>query len=72
MNFFILMHKYIADIVFNFFGKYIKKITPPSSELLSTFLFLHNFYFIKHFKKHCREILSMDKLFLTDAENDPV
>ena len=66
MKFFLLMHTYIADIVFNFF-KFIKKIIPPSSQLLSKFLFYKTF-FIKHF----REIFSMDKLFLTDAENSSV
>ena len=36
LKFYILMQKYIADIVINFL-KYIKKITPPSSQLLSKF-----------------------------------
>ena len=68
LKFYILMHKYIADIVF----KYIKKnYPPPSSQLLSKFKFLPNFYFMK-LKKHFREIFSVDKLFLTDAENGSV
>ena len=36
LKLYILMHKYIADIVFKFL-KYIKKIIPSSSQLLSKF-----------------------------------
>ena len=72
MKLYILMHKYIADIVLKFFST-LKKIIPPSSQLLSKFLFLPNFYFIKLYKKkHFREIFPMYKLFLTDSENSSV
>ena len=39
LKFYILMHKYIADIVFNFF-KYIKKLSPLPPNFSSNF----NFY----------------------------
>ena len=61
-KFYIIMHKYIVDIIFNFL-KYIKKIIPLPPN------FCPNFYFYTIFMLHFREIFSMDKLFLTDAEN---
>ena len=68
VKFYILMHKYIADIVF----KYIKKIYPPFLQSFVKIFILPNFYFLKKILKHFREIFSTYKLFLNDAENSSV